>query len=112
MSEEEIYTAEARGKAARCAAFLDVNTPGWRECVDRDKLDIGDEKHCIMRYAAGGYAKGLKRFKLSDRDASQFALRADDDCEPLSSATQERLLTAVWHELLDGMIAVPEPLAA
>lgn len=38
----------ARVRAARGAAFLDIEKPGWYSLIDLTKLDMGSSYHCVL----------------------------------------------------------------
>lgn len=68
---------------ARGAAFLDEKTPGWRERIDLDKLDLGECDVCVLGQLSGtddrwAWTTVVRNFGLSTRIVHKFGFSVDD----------------------------------
>jgi hypothetical protein len=82
-------------------AWLDEHEPGWRQRVDRDRLDQEDCTRCVGGQLAGWYHYFLQRHGLSDYAAIRLGF---DLVYPHGDFDQ---LTAAWRELIDTRRATP-----
>jgi len=61
-------------RAARGAAFMDREQPGWENHINLATLDIGDNKFCILGQCCGEYNEGIQRLCLAYRPQMQYGL--------------------------------------
>jgi hypothetical protein len=82
--------------AERVAAgmtWLDEHEPGWRQRIDRDRLDLQNCTRCIGGQLAGVYAAFLRRHGLSFSDAFLLGFN-------LGMGGDYDQLTATWRRLI------------
>jgi hypothetical protein len=82
-------------------AWLDEHEPGWRQRVDRDRLDLQNCTRCIGGQLAGVYADFLRRHSLSRVDAVRLGFNLPGIGEDFDE------LTAAWRELIATRRATP-----
>lgn len=50
---------ELRERVQRGMAFLDVDKPGWEDCIDLERLDMSNCGDCVLGQIYGYYGNGL-----------------------------------------------------
>lgn len=89
MSEELEEILEAR--VQRGIARLDSVLPGWREEIDKDRLDLASVTHCPLGQLYGNYANGYYALG-SDFEPCEYGF---EDDRSLGITYED--LTGAWH---------------
>lgn len=94
VTEKE--TTPYQERARRGAAFLDEHrTDHWRERIDLDKLDIGNECTCVLGQLYGHYGDGVEALKLEDANKFRLGFEFAGD-----GYTEAYWLNRAWKEQL------------
>jgi hypothetical protein len=88
-------------RVAAGAAWLDEHEPGWRQRIDRDKLDLGNCVRCIGGQLAGIYVAFLRRHDLTAGAAVPLGFNLPGIGEDYDE------LTATWRQLIATGRATP-----
>jgi hypothetical protein len=88
-------------RVAAGGAWLDEHEPGWRQRIDRDKLDLGNCVRCIGGQLAGVYSAFLQRHTLSHEDARLLGFNRADIGRDYDE------LTTTWRQLIATRRATP-----
>ena len=100
---------DARERAARGAAYLDEVCPGWYRRIDRDLLDLGNGRACILGQLYGSFVSGLTGCHLINASTAPRVslspvhfgfLAVQRVCEALQEQDYENLNQA-WLEAVE-----------
>ena len=103
---QSLSIEHARSRAARGAALLDDEDPGWAANVDPHSLQLSDGQACVLGQLHGDYRRGLTRSRAIDASSApgrfvspidlgfQAVREAGADAEALDYA----FLTRAWRE--------------
>lgn len=111
-TQEAAVRIDLLAKARRGFAFMDRTSPGWKEMVDLDELDIGHACGCILGqvHPEQDFNETVKRLRMSTATQVSYGLFVDEE-EDIQSWKYD-LLTDIWHDLITGAIpATDEPSA-
>lgn len=71
-----VTLANARGRAARGATYLDDAAPGWTDAINPSSLDLSHANACILGQLHGSFSLGLGRsglFSLGSAPRASFS---------------------------------------
>ena len=96
----------ARTRAARGAAILDTEDPGWAARVDAGALRLGDGQACVLGQLHGEYRLGLGRSRVVDLSSApgrfvspvDLGFQAVGDLGVAAEDLDYALLTRAWRE--------------
>jgi hypothetical protein len=92
--------AEARQRVERGAALLDEKSPGWREKVDPETLEMSSGCGCILGQVYGDYMGGLHRLASNWWEVADTRLGFMVDGESDNDIADYVILQNAWLELL------------
>ncbi|MEM1116271.1 MAG: hypothetical protein AAF845_13205 [Bacteroidota bacterium] len=110
----------ARARAARGAAILDAEDPGWANRVDAESLRLGDGQACVLGQLHGEYRRGLGRARVLDLSSApsrfvspvDLGFQAVGDLGKAAEDLDYALLTRAWRDIVRARrapTAVPTP---
>lgn len=82
-------------RVVRGVALLDAETPGWRERIDLETLDLGNVHLCVLGQGFGHYLTGLDALGIEADEQSR-----DHGFTASSCTYDSAVLTSFWKEAI------------
>ena len=74
------------------AVYLDEHRPGWRDEIDRDRLDLNDSCDCVLGQLYGNFLAGWMTLRLDYKRIVMLGFEAPDGDYTGLQEAWERLL--------------------
>ena len=99
----------AEARVARGARLLDEYWgPGWRDRIDRDRLDMASDFGCVLGQLYGWYATGRGRLGLTtNQQATRYGFVVTDGGQQWPAPAATAALTPLWLAELDRAPVTP-----